>query len=409
MRELESSIGISLLANDRSEGTVPEYLGMRAAQSVAAFHRSLPGYRPTPLVRLKSLAERLGVAEIFVKDESSRFGLGAFKGLGAIYAIFLTACQKLGLDPEKTTFEALLCPEYRAALSELVFVTATDGNHGKGVAWAAGRLGCRSVVYMPQGTAQSRAAAIRKTGPAEVIVTELTYDEAVALAAAVAEEKGWLLMQDTAFAGYQEIPALITAGYTTLAMEALRQVQAYADTTPTHLFLQAGVGSMAAALLGHMAVRLEAHCPAAIVVEPKAAACFYESTKAGDGRAHSTAGYQETIMAGLNCGTPSAIAWPLLRDFADYFVKCPDYVAARGMRLAANPFGRDPRFVSGESGAVCLGLVSLLLERPECAGVRRVMGFDRDSVLLLFSTEGATDPKCYEEILLDGGFSSVFI
>ncbi|MBQ9942200.1 MAG: diaminopropionate ammonia-lyase [Christensenellaceae bacterium] len=394
-KELLSKLGIGLFINDKQAGSIPAYLGREEAAKAHGFHSSMPGYAPTPLLRLKGLAKKLGVAEIFVKDESHRFGLKAFKALGSSYAIAKEVAARLGREGA-LSWQMLTSKEGRAVLADTVLVTATDGNHGKGVAWAAAQMGCRAVVLMPGGTAESRVQAIRALG-AEVSVTGKNYDDTVAMAADLAAKNGWLLMQDTAWPGYEEIPADITAGYTTLCTEALIEME---GQKLTHVFLQAGVGSMAAGVAGCLAGEIPdlRIC----VTEPLAADCFYRSAIKGE--VQTVGGEPQTIMAGLNCGTPSAIAWPVLQALAEGFIKCPDFVSAHGMRQAACPVGDDPAFVCGESGAIGLGLVSLLCSKAACAAQREALGLDEKAVILLFSTEGDTDPENYRRVVEEGTY-----
>jgi diaminopropionate ammonia-lyase len=305
-----------------------------------------------------------------------------------------------GLDNHRAiSFADLQTEPIRRKLGDMVFITATDGNHGRGIAWAAARLGCRAVVYMPKGSALSRAEAIRHAGNADVTITDLNYDEAVDLAATVAADRGWCLVQDTAWAGYEDIPTWITQGYTAMSDEALEQLASDGVERPSHLFLQAGVGSMAGGVLGHYVNRFAGRPPVTTIVEPDTVACIYHSVDVGDGRPHAIGGNPVTIMAGLNCGRPNPLTWPILRDYASYYALCPDAIAASGMRILGRPVGGDARVVSGESGAVGVGLLALLAERPEFAKLRERMGLNPESVVLLFSTEGDTDPVNYQAIV----------
>ena len=404
MKEWKNCYGLNVLQTTVAQrAQVPADFSAGAAAPVLAFHRQLPGYAETPLVSLPGLARRLGVRAILAKDESRRFSLNAFKGLGGSYAMFRMLCEKLSLDPERTGLRDLTEGPYRAAIRETVFATATDGNHGRGVAWAGGIFGCRVHVFMPKGSAEPRVQAIRRAGPAEVTVTDRNYDETVRLAKEQSERNGWLLIQDTSWEGYETAPSWVTRGYLTMASEMLNQAEAM-GTPPTHLFLQAGVGSMAAGVLGYAATRLGEKKPVTAIVEPTVVDCVYRSARAGDGKAHSVAGDPETIMAGLNCGTPCGIAWPVLRDWADFFVGCPDYASAHGMRLYAGAEAGDPRIVSGESGASTLGAAALILSRPELKEARAAMGLNADSVLLFISTEGDTDPENYRRIVERGAY-----
>lgn len=361
------------------------------------FQRTIPGYAPTPLVPLPGLAARLGVRAVLVKDESARFGLNAFKGMGAVCAVARVICRRLELDFEQVSFQDLTAPAYRAQLADLVFCTATDGNHGKGVAWAAAQFGCGARIYMPAGTVPARVQAIEAWG-AQVTVTNLDYDGTVALAAAAAAEHGWTVVQDTAPAGEAEIPTWIARGYCTLAREAVGQMQAL-DLQPTHVFLQAGVGTFAAAVMAYLAAEYAEDRPLMAVVEADSAACVMESMTTGDGRPHTASPGGSTEMAGLNCATPNPAVWPVLRDLGSVYVACPDWVTEDGMRLLADPAAGDRAIVSGESGAVPAGLLQAVMLREDLRPLRSAMGLNGDSVVLLFSTEGATDPENYRRIV----------
>jgi diaminopropionate ammonia-lyase len=365
---------------------------------IRTFQASVPGYAPTPLVALTDLADRLGLGQIFVKDESTRYGLGAFKGLGAIHAIGRVLCRKFGLEFGTATFRDLTSPERREQARELVFCTATDGNHGKGVAWAAAQFGCGAQVFMPQGTVQARVQAIEAWG-ATVTVTDLDYDGTVALAAKTAEEQNWVLLQDTGWEGYTEAPNWIAQGYCTLADEAAAQVEAAGYRPPTHVLVQAGVGSFAAAILAYYAHIFADDLPTMIVVEPDSAAGILTSAAVGDGAPHTADRIGPTEMAGLNCPTPNPLIWPVLRDHASFYVACPDWVTENGMRLLAHPAGEDRPIVSGESGAVTAGLLEAIMTRPDLRPLRTELGLDETSVVLLFSTEGDTDPANYRRIV----------
>lgn len=386
-----------------ASGQGPEFLSVKATEPVRRLHQSLPAYRETPLVALDDLAQRLGVKGIYVKDESQRFGLKAFKGLGGVYVTARAACERLGLDIANTTFPQLQSAEYQRQLSGMVFATATDGNHGKGIAWAAGQLGCQAKVYMPKGSSPRRAQAIRDAGMAEVTITGMGYDDTVRYAEKMSKENGWVLLQDTSWPGYEEIPRWIIQGYTTMAWEAVHQLEPYA-ARPTHVFLQAGVGAMAGGVTGFLANYYGPQYPEISIVEPREVACIFESARQNDGKPHLATGSEVTIMAGLNCAEPCTVTWPVLKDLASHYLSCPDYVSARGMRLMAAPGEGDRKIVSGESGAVTLGALSLLMERQEYEKEREVMGLGPHSVILLFNTEGDTDPQAYRDIVYDGKY-----
>ena len=364
-------------------------------QGVRGFHKGFSEYSTTPLHSLESLSEYLGVESIHVKDESKRFGLNAFKVLGGSYAIGKYLAQKLQMDIRDLDFDYLKSSEVREKIGELTFVTATDGNHGRGVAWAARELGQKCVVYMPKGSSETRLQNIRNEG-AEASIIQGNYNEAVKLSDKMAKEHGWIVVQDTAWKGYEEIPTWIMQGYGTIMDEVVDQL----DSTPTHVFLQAGVGSFAGAMLGYILSHYGKDGPMIYIVEPDEANCLYLSSLAGDIRIVD--GDMATIMAGLACGEPNTVSWPMIRDYSDGFISCPDHVAARGMRIMAAPLPGDPQIVSGESGAVGMGLLSHLMERDEYKGVRESMGLGKDSRILLISTEGDTDPVKFRDIVWDG-------
>jgi len=383
------------------EGCDLIFLSQKHAQTVRDFHKSFPMYAPTPLAHLKETAKCLGLEDVYVKDESYRFGLNAFKVLGGSFAIGNFLAGKLGKDISQVDYGMLIAPETRQQLGELTFVTATDGNHGRGVAWTANQFQQKSVVYMPKGSAQERLENIRAEG-AEASITELNYDDAVRLANQQAEEQGWVLVQDTAWDGYEEIPTWIMQGYGTMGLEAYEQL----PEKPTHIFLQAGVGSMAGAIAGLFASIYGKESPIITIVEPNKADCIFRTAQANDNKLHFVTGDMDTIMAGLACGEPCYIGWNVLRDYADHFISCPDYVAAKGMRILGNPAGGDDRVISGESGAACFGCVAEIMTNPELTWMKEALGLDEHSRLLFFSTEGDTDRENYKAIVWEGKYPS---
>lgn len=400
MLEVKKINKIQMIKNTKpADVAAPSFLSEQETATVRRYHQSIPAYGESPLVELKALAKKLGVASILVKDESTRFGLNAFKGLGGTYALCRVICEKLGLDPETVTLEQLKAPECLEKIQDMVFITTTDGNHGKGVSWAAGLLGCQAHVYMPKNSVEVRAQAIRDAGKAEVTITNMTYDECVRYTARLAEENGWILVQDTSWPGYEKIPTWIVQGYSTMAFEAMEQMEALGYEKPTHVFLQAGVGAMAGGVLGTMVCKYQEDMPVVSIVEPDEVACIFESARQADQAPHMAIGSEITIMAGLNCAEPCQVTWPVLRDYSDYYFACPDEVTMKGMRTLGLPEGNDPVVVSGESGAVTTGLAALLLEEPEYEAFRKELGFDETSVILVFSTEGDTDPEGYEKVV----------
>ena len=368
--------------------------GESPAAAARAFHAGFPGYAPTPLVSLSALAGRLGTGNIYIKDESKRFDLNAFKVLGGSFAIGSLIAEELGETLPALPYDRLTGAELRERLGEMTFITATDGNHGRGVAWTAARLHQRGVVYMPEGTAAERLENIRRLG-AEARVTDPSYDEAVRRAAADAAKNGWLLIQDTSLPGYERVPRLIMQGYLTMVSEAVEQL---GSVRPTHVFLQAGVGSMAAAVTAFLATRYRENKPVTVIVEPHTADCVFRTARANDGTLHAAEGKMKTVMAGLACGEVCAPAWRILQSHADFFGTMDDETAENAMRVLAHPRGNDPAVTSGESGAAGLGFALALLEREEYRAERERLGLNERSVLLCFSTEGATDRENYRRI-----------
>lgn len=355
------------------EATAP--FGQAAAAQAQAFHKSLPGYAPTPLVPLPGLAARLGVGGLYVKDESHRFGLQAFKALGASWAISRVIEQNRG--------------------RELTFVTATDGNHGRAVAWGAARLGHASVVYLPREASNARVEAIVELG-ARACRIEGTYDDAVERARIDAEVNGWTLLQDTAWEGYEEVPGQVMQGYLTMIHEAMHQL---GGEPPTHVFLQCGVGSFAASITAYLVERFGAGRPAVFLVEPEGAACGMAAIKRDERSAPRLDAAPQTFMAGLSCGQLSASAWTILRSHVDGWLSCADEVSRSGMRRLARPVGGDAPIVSGESGAVTAGLVDAVCADHEHASIRQQLRLDGAATVLLISTEGATDEQIYRSVV----------
>lgn len=379
-----------------------------------AFHRALPGYAPTPLVSMPVLAEALGLKSVWVKDESKRFGLNAFKALGASYAVY--KFLKSQADARR----------------EWVFATATDGNHGRAVAWTARRLGHKAVVFVPRNTVKARIDAIRGEG-AEVAVVDGTYDETVKHAAAESEKHGWQVISDTAYPGYMQIPAWIMEGYTTLFEEAQEQIGALGVGGPHAVFVQAGVGGLAcsAALFYQRFASRAAEqgaeksaekgaekgaekidpvlvSPVLISVEPLDADCLLESIASPDGSIRQAKGGQNSIMAGLNCGTPSLLAWPVIRSaFRGFLAVDDDYAKAAMRRLAGGTGGDasvvaegDASVVAGESGAAGLAGLLALCQEPGLESARKELGLGKNSRVLILNTEGDTDPENYRRIVV---------
>ncbi|HBF7897226.1 diaminopropionate ammonia-lyase [Clostridioides difficile] len=383
-----------------------KFLNEEEITKVRNFHKSFPQYKETPLANLEGLAKKLGVAGVYVKDESYRFGLNAFKVLGGSYSMGRYLAQRLDTDISELGYDKLTSKEIKEKLGEITFFTATDGNHGRGVAWTANKLGQKSVVLMPKGSSEFRLNKIKGEG-ADASITDLNYDDAVRLANDYAEaDDHGVMVQDTAWDGYEEIPAWIMQGYGTMAQEAIEQLKEYGVDRPTHVFVQAGVGSLAGAVQGYVASIYD-ECPITVVVEADEADCYYKSAEAGDGKPRFVGGDMPTIMAGLACGEPNTIGFEVLKNHAAAFVSAPDWVSAKGMRTLGNPLNGDEKVISGESGAVTTGLLVAAMEREDLADLRKDLKLDENSRILLISTEGDTDPDKYRSIVWDGEYPSI--
>lgn len=377
-------------------------MAITEVKKARTFHESFPQYTTTPLAKLDSMASYLGLQEVYVKDESYRFGLNAFKVLGGSFAMARYIAKQTGKDVSELPYNVLTSEELRNEFGQATFFTATDGNHGRGVAWAANKLGQKAVVFMPKGSTETRLKNIQKEN-AIATIEEVNYDECVRMAAAAAAKTpNGVVVQDTAWDGYEEIPAWIMQGYGTMAMEADEQLTAYGCDRPTHVFVQAGVGSLAGAVQGYFANRFPENPPKVVVVEADVAACLYKGAKTGDGSIQIVDGDMQTIMAGLACGEPNTISWDILRNHVDTFVSAPDWAAAKGMRMLSAPIKGDPQVVSGESGAAPFGVLACIMLMDEYKELREHLGLDENSRVLLFSTEGDTDPERYKNIVWDG-------
>lgn len=377
-------------------------LSIEHAKEVINFHKSFPQYGETPLVNLNQMAKHLGLKNVFVKDESYRFGLNAFKVLGGSYAIAKYIADKLGRDISEVPYNVLTSDALREEFGQGTFFTATDGNHGRGIAWAANKLKQKCVVYMPIGTTQTRLEHVLREN-AQASIEPLNYDDCVRKAAGEADatENG-VIIQDTAWEGYEEIPTWIMQGYGTMALEADQQLNESGCERPTHVFVQAGVGSLAGAVQGYFANRYPGNEPKVIVAEADIAACLYAGAIAGDGEPRTVGGDMLTLMNGLACGEPSTIAWDILRNHVNTFSACPDWVTAKGMRLLAAPMKGDLPVTAGESGAVTMGLLYTIMTDDTYIDLRNHLGLDENSSVLLFSTEGDTDPGRYQSVVWDG-------
>ena len=348
------------------------------------------GYAPTPLVSLCALAARIGVSEVLYKDEGPRFGLGSFKALGGSYAaqrvLQREVARRTGKD---VSLEDIRLGRYKAECAAITLVSATDGNHGRSLAWGCQRFGAPCRIYIHAEVSEGRAQAMRDLG-AEVIRIEGDYDDSVALAKSKAEENGWFVVSDTSWPGYSQPPRDVMSGYGVMTEEICEAL----ERAPTHVFLQGGVGGLAAGVIAGLRQYWGADAPRVIIVEPELAACLFESAKAGT--ATRVAIDEETLMAGLSCGEPSELAWEILAEEASDFLTIPENIVGPSVRLLAQPLGDDPAVEAGESAIA--GLAALIAARQD-VGLAAKLGLDAGSRVLLIGSEGVTDPAIFKMIM----------
>lgn len=389
-------LSVECLANPKANRMTPygarrsEILG---ADALALAQRELSqwqGYAITPLHSLPALAQTMGVASVHYKDEGSRFGLGSFKALGGAYAVARLLCRELGTKLGRTlTTQDLLTPELRALCADITVTCATDGNHGRSVAWGAQLFGCQCVIYIHATVSEGRKEAIAQYG-AQVVRTAGNYDDAVRQADLDAKQYGRFVISDTSYPGYMEVPRDVMQGYQLMVEEAAQQL----PERPTHIFVQAGVGGLAAAVCGYFWERDAGDRPIYVVVEPDKADCLTQSAKAG--QLTAVTGDIDTLMAGLACGEVSHLAWEILEKGTDAFCVIPDDAAVAAMRLLAHPLGNDPVIVAGESAVAG---VAAAIAASQSDAARQTLGLNADSRILFFGSEAATDPALYEQLV----------
>ncbi len=387
----------TLLANPRFQPAEPYGAHRSALLSAAALSQasdvitSWSGYAITPLHSLPGLARSAGVASLHYKDEGSRFGLGSFKALGGAYAVARLLCRVLGQRLGRSVSHAQLRtdPALRLACADITVTCATDGNHGRSVAWGANMLGCRCVIYIHATVSEGRKAAIERYG-AQVVRTSGNYDDSVQQADRDAKTNGWFVISDTSYPGYMDIPRDVMQGYQLMVHEAVSALPQW----PTHVFVQAGVGGFAAAVCAYFWERSTEQRPVFVVVEPQQADCLLQSARAGT--VVAVKGDLDTLMAGLACGEVSLLAWDILNTGANAFCAIPDAAAVDTMRLLASAQGGDPVIVAGESAVA--GLVAALLTAQDSTA-RTALEMGPDSRVLLFGSEGDTDPALYQQLV----------
>ena len=377
----------------------PEYpaelrkvVDLNAHRTALGVIRNWPGYEPTPLHHLNAMAESMGVDRIWYKDEGERFGLRSFKALGGAYAVYRLIASRYatrngGRVPAIGRLQETRPPDL---LSDLTVACATDGNHGHSVAWGAQLFGVPCVIYVHEQVSPGRVSAIEALG-ARVVRVAGNYDDSVRQVAEAAKQNGWQVVSDTSYGGYTDVPRDVMQGYTVMAEEVIRQLPG--GELPTHVFVQGGVGGLAAAVCGHLWERLAEKRPRMVVVEPEKADCLYQSAVAGQPTV--VKGTLDTVMAGLACGEVSVLAWQVLRRGVQDFVTVPDACVAGAMRRLADGRGSDPSIVAGESAVAGLCVLRQLRNDRQA---RQQLGIDGQSRVLLLGTEGATDPEVYRKL-----------
>ena len=391
--------GVALYLNPVASEEVEDYGTFRAAilhkPGFDAAEKEIsgwPDYARTTLHALPNLANKLGISALYYKDESTRFGLKSFKALGGAYAVFRLIQKTIAAkrNGHLATPEEILSGQFADIISAMTVTCATDGNHGRSVAWGAQLFGCRCVIYIHATVSEGRRAAIAFYG-AEVIRIQGNYDDSVHYAATEAAKHGWTVVSDTTYEGYREIPIDVMHGYGVMSREI---VHAMHDRPPTHVLVQAGVGALAASVCATFWQEWGAARPQFIIIEPERADCFFQSGQVG--HPVVVTGDLDTVMAGLACGEVSPVAWEILKTGINCYATIADKFALEGMRVFANPIGNDPKIVSGETGSTGLGL---LLAAQGNDTLLKALGLGPDSRILLIGSEGDTDPTIYEQVV----------
>ncbi len=347
--------------------------------------RAWPGYRPTPLIELPGLAARLGIARLRVKHEGRRFALQSFKALGGGYGVMRALERETGAP-----LADIVAGRAKERTRNITLACASDGNHGRAVAWGAQLAGAGAAIYLHRGVSRGRAEAIAAFG-ARIVRTEGSYDDSVRQVAADARAGGWIAIADTSWPGYEEIPAWVMQGYSVAMAEAMAELD---RDRPSHLFVQAGVGGLAAAAIAPLWEEWGEERPFCIVVEPHEAECVWQSGL--HGRPSPARGSLQTVMACLSAGEISPLAWTVLDRGADAFVTVADRFAPQAMRALAVGEGGDPPLVAGESGAA--GIAGLMAAAGDDVA-RQALRLDEAADVLAILSEGATDPAIYERIV----------
>ena len=385
----EATIGYQAL-NLHDDGAVRSVLSPENFATARAEITTWDGYSPTPLVQLDALSKSVGVSGIYYKDEGQRFGLGSFKALGGAYAGLRVLARELARQlGHEVTLEDIHSGRYATQVSDITLCSATDGNHGKSLAWGAQRFGCKCKIYIHAEVSEGRAKALRQYG-ADVIRVEGDYDDSVNIAREQANEHGWFVVSDTSWEGYTEPPRDVMAGYGVLVDEIATQI----DAPPTHVFVQGGVGGLAAAVFARLSQIYGDDAPRMIVVEPELAACLFASAKVGTPRSVNIE--EETWMGGLSCGEPSEMAWQVLRETASDFVTVPESLVKPSLKILAEPLGGDAPIAAGESAIAGLAALLAIMQNTKRA---TALGLSEQSRVLLIGSEGITDSETYAAVM----------
>lgn len=385
----ETSLG-HIHAERRPGNAAERVLSKDAFDRACAEITAWPGYEKTPLHALDALATAIGVDTVFYKHEGARFGLGSFKALGGAFAAQRVLQREVSRQMGwKVSLSEIRAGRFARECAEITLVSATDGNHGRSLAWGCKRFGAPCRIYIHAEVSEGRAEAMRALG-AEVIRIEGDYDASVALAKQEAEENGWFVVSDTSWPGYSAPPLDVMSGYGVMTREICDDL----DTPPSHVFLQGGVGGLAAGVAAGLRQHWGEKAPRVVIVEPDRAACLFESARKGE--ATTVAIEEETIMAGLSCGEPSELAWEILVEEASDFLTLPDATIAPTVRLLARPLGNDPVIEAGESAVA--GLSALIAARQNGA-LSKALGLDQSSRVLLIGSEGVTDRAIFDAIM----------
>ncbi|MCX5773200.1 MAG: diaminopropionate ammonia-lyase [Fusobacteria bacterium] len=384
-----------------------EYFTIEEAEKALKFHKSIYRYSVTPLHSLASLSEHFNVKNIYLKDESIRFEEESFKSLGRTYAMGKILSERIGKDISDVSFGYFYIPEVKAITQEITFATATDGGFGVPVSWAAKEIGHKAMVYATSNVSRYQIEMIQKEG-AEVKVFDKPYSEVIVELLKDAQKNAWEVVQDTTWKTGKNIPVWIMQGYMTLMLEVKETFEKIGESAPTHIFVQAGLGSLAASVIGLIKNSLPKNMPKIILVENENDSSIYYSAQKADGTPHSEFEGTESLelkALGLSHGAINEVAWDVIKSHADYFFRCSKEVHARGMRILASV--KESPITSGASGGLTMGLLSLLLENDKYCDIKSELELGLESRILLINTEGLSDPKYFREVVWDGKHSSL--